>query len=243
MKTKNISLAALFLLAVIFLYHQAARPAAVLSTPRAIAVQKYLKAVIRTTSMDAARPAISGKIPIVDFNDKLFHKELVQLARNMAFYYWLHPDWYGVTGLTPRQRAEIARVTAVAGLSRKIYEAEIATVDDRDQTAIKIAIPAYDDSSLHDYLVNQITNITNDPVLAQSLAGDIRRDPGAYPQNIDMTQKTIAGNNGEPVVIVSLMDHTMIYAPALGVAIQSGADSSFIRDQMGVYAPFAAFLK
>lgn len=212
-------------------------------SPHAVAVQNNLKTrAALPVLVEIGSPLAFGKIPIVDFNDPVYRKELIQLARSTAFWLWFRRDKDGPT-LTREQCARIGVVAAQVQLSRTLYEATIANFDDSNPAVVKISIPPYDASSLNDFLADQTTKITNDAALAQSMFGDVSHDRGAYPQNIEMTQKTVTGNSGEPVAIVSLLDHTMVTVPILGFAVPCGNSSSFPKNQPDEYAPFVAFLK
>jgi hypothetical protein len=240
MKKKNLLPILLVLAVMCFIHHQETKLAVTTTTARAAAIQSYLKSAAVTASNEGDKPQASDKIPLVDFNSPIFHMDLLGLAQGAAVNLWLHPVQYGVT-ITPAQRYQIARAIAVASLGRMLYEAEIANVDDSDPSLVKVSIPAYDDSSIRDYLIDQIAKATGNLTLAKAMAGD-GRNAGAYSQNIVMLQKTVAGDHGEPVAIVMLDNKTMS-TTLEGIPVPMTIGSSFLKYQPGYYRALAAFLK
>lgn len=233
---KVIIITLLIVAALLYVHHKDARLAVTTSTPHAVLVQNTLK--------NSSAPALSnaqseGKIPLLGANDQLFHHELMALNREFTGFLGLYQRKSGVT-LTAKQQDNIARALAMARLSQMLYEAEIAKVDDSNPAVVKVSIPAYDGDSLRDFLVNKITEDTNDPALARSIADDMGRNfdhYGTYSQNLEMTQRPDA-INGHPVTAVMITNKTMA-APGIPVA----SNSSYLKDDLHEFTPFGVFLK
>lgn len=252
MKTKKTIIVFAVLLVAFLAYRHFTQLSVRASTAHAAFVQNSLKSVSYQASVEANKPQAVGKIDVISFNDATFHNELMRLHRQylgyLDAYQRFHPDEAAtLSHLTAKQRYNIARAMAVARLSQTLYEAEIANVDDSDPAVLKVSVPSYasEGNGIRDFLIDKITKSSQDPALAKAmtdrLAGNFSRY-GEFSQNVEMTQKVIAGDNGQPLTHVTLVDKSAVRITS-GMVVPMTVVSSFLKDQMYEYTPFAAFLK